>query len=112
VTSPNKRKGSTWERDLERFLAPLGAHRPRHQWGHEDSGDLHGLSPFVGQAKNYASVADALREGVAGAERQAVVAGEQFGVAFVKRRGKGAADGYAVMRIDTFARLLAHLRGL
>lgn len=110
MTSPQKRKGSEWERDLEAFLAPVGAFRPRHQWGQEDSGDIHGLSPFVGQAKCYRDMVAGIREGVSGAERQAPVAGEPYGVALVKRPGKNVAEGYAVMRITTFRDLLASIR--
>lgn len=109
--NPHKKKGTAWETALVRFFraATIRAFRPA-QAGASDSGDLHGLSPFVGQAKNYRSWEDAIRLGLDGAEKQRMHAGEQYGVAFVKRARRSTGDGYAVMRVVTFARLLLRLR--
>lgn len=109
--SANKRKGTAWESALVGFFRGLGIEARRvAQEGHLDSGDIHGISPFVGQAKNYKSWEDAMRLGLDGANRQKVIAGEPFGVAFVKRIRKGVGGGYAVMSIDDFAALLVRLR--
>lgn len=114
--SANKRKGTGWETDLVRALASFfdGRHglAPRRvaQEGHLDTGDLHGLSPFVVQAKNWRSWEDAIREGLDGAEVQSVRAAEPFGVALVKRVRRPVAGGYAVMTVQTFARMLLRLR--
>src|SRR5205085_1983276 len=80
------------------------------QAGIADTGDVHGISPFVGQAKAYASVTDAVRLGVAGAVVQAKRAGEDYGVAFVKKPRHAAGEAYAVMRLEDFARVLLRLR--
>lgn len=111
MSSPQKRKGGAWELAIRKFLRAAGidAFKP-YEEGHEDAGDIHGIDPFIGQAKAYASIVDGIREGVAGAERQAVVAGQPFGVAIVKRPGKATGEAYVVMRLDTFARLLRWLR--
>lgn len=53
-----------------------------------------------------ASVTDALNQGLAGAERQAKVAGLPYPVAVVKRRGKGPGQAYAVMSLEMFAKML------
>ncbi|GAA2843977.1 hypothetical protein Acy02nite_68630 [Actinoplanes cyaneus] len=111
MSNPNKAKGTRWETALVRFLgaATLRAYRPAQE-GHKDTGDLHGLSPFIGQAKDWKSWESAIREGLDGAERQKTHAREDYGVAFVKRVRRPTGAGYAVMTIATFARLLVRLR--
>lgn len=114
--SANKAKGTEWETALVKSLNAFFRRRyglvPRRvaQEGFKDSGDLHGLSPFIGQAKNYKSWEEAIRLGLDGAEKQKVNAGEPYGVAFVKRARRSVGDGYAVMNVATFARLLLRLR--
>lgn len=105
-----KDKGNRWERPLRRAFNAFGikAFKPAQE-GHDDAGDIQGLSPFVGQAKNWRSWEAAMREGLDGAERQKVVAGEPYGVAFVKRARRATGDGYAVMTVATFARVLKRL---
>lgn len=113
MTSPAKAKGNRWELELLRYLAATAGKpgsyltnplRPRQE-GLEDSGDIH-MWPFVIQAKNYASLADAMANGVEGYQRQRKVAKMPFGVAMIKRRGKGPADGYAVMSISDFMNVM------
>lgn len=114
--SANKAKGTKWETDLVRVLGGFFADRfglaPRRvaQEGFNDTGDLHGLSPFIGQAKNWRSWEAAIREGLDGAELQRVRARELYGVALVKRARKPVGGGYAVMTVATFARLLLRLK--
>lgn len=80
------------------------------QQGFADSGDVHGVSPFVIQAKDWANLTAALREGLAGAVAQAKRAGEDYGVAVVKRRHGPVGESYAVMRYEDFVRVLLRLR--
>lgn len=114
--SANKAKGTKWETDLVRSLGAFFGGRfglaPRRvaQEGFKDTGDLHGLDPFIGQAKNWKSWEDAIREGLDGAQKQKDHAGAEYGVALVKRVRRGVGDGYAVMTVGTFARLLLRLR--
>lgn len=114
--SANKAKGTRWETALVRSLADFfgGAFglAPRRvvQEGYTDSGDLHGVSPFIVQAKDWRSWDAAIREGLDGAERQKGHAAEPYGVALVKRARRGVGDGYAVMTVATFARVLLRLR--
>jgi hypothetical protein len=111
-----KAKGTAWETALVRYLAALFGGRyglePRRvaQEGFLDTGDLHGIDPFVAQAKAYKSWETAMREGLDGAEVQAQRAGRDYGVAFVKRPRRPVGEGYAVMRVSTFARVLVRLR--
>lgn len=113
MTSANKAKGARWELDIVRFLAAVFGRLVRrpHAEGFADVGDIH-LSPFVLQAKNYADVATALRVGVEGAEIQAKRAGELYGVAVIKRRGKGASDAYVAMSLTAFRELVADYHAL
>ncbi|UDL14642.1 holliday junction resolvase [Arthrobacter phage KeAlii] len=114
--SAAKAKGTKWETDLVKSLSAFFGGRfglaPRRvaQEGFNDSGDLHGISPFTGQAKNYKSWEDAIRLGLDGAEKQKHHAGEPFGVAFIKRIRKPVGGGYAVMTVATWARMLVRLR--
>jgi hypothetical protein len=116
MSNPAKAKGTAWETAIVRAIAAFadGRHgiEPRRvaQTGREDTGDLHGLDPFVVQAKAYRNLTDGIREGVDGAIVQARRAGRDIGVAFVKRPRKPVGDGYAVMRISDWTRLLVRLR--
>lgn len=106
-----KAKGTRWETALvDEFTARGLPARRVAQEGFADSGDIHGLSPFIGQAKDWASWQDAIRVGLDGAERQKANAGEPYGVAFVKRARRPTSAGYAVMTVGTFADLLVRLR--
>jgi hypothetical protein len=114
--SAAKSKGTAFETLIVRALASFfgGRHglAPRRaaQEGFNDSGDIHGVSPFIIQAKAYKSWEEAIRLGLDGAEKQKVHAGEPYGVAFVKRPRRSVGDAYAVMTVATFARLLLRLR--
>jgi len=116
VNNAAKQKGTAYETALVRSLSGFFAGRhglePRRvaQSGRLDTGDLHGLSPFIGQAKAYRDIVAGLREGLDGAEAQKVRAGEPYGVAFVKRPRKSTGQGYAVLTVETWARLLLRLR--
>ena len=114
--SANKARGTKWETALVRALGAFFGGRfglaPRRvaQEGFADTGDLHGLAPFIGQAKDWKSWEAAIREGLDGAQAQKARAGEPYGVAFVKRVRRPVGGGFAVMTIDDFARVLLRLR--
>lgn len=111
MANRNKAKGTTYESAIVKLLQEHGIPARRvAQTGQLDTGDIHGIDPFVGQCKAYKDMTAALRDGVAGANVQAPRAGQPYGVAFIKRPGKPIADGYAVMDVATFARLLADIR--
>ena len=114
--SKAKAKGTAFETLIVRALSSFWGGRfglaPRRvaQEGFQDSGDIHGVSPFIIQAKAYKSWEDAIRLGLDGAEKQKIHAGEPFGVVFVKRARRSIGDAYAVMNVATWARLLFRLR--
>lgn len=114
--SKAKAKGTAFETLIVKTLTAFFGGRfglaPRRvaQEGFNDSGDIHGVSPFIIQAKAYKSWEEAIRLGLDGAEKQKSHAGESFGVAFVKRPRRSIGDAYAVMTVATFARMLLRLR--
>mgnify|MGYP001286304252 CR=1 FL=1 len=116
MASRAKAKGTRWESAivaaLRNFFGKrygLDPYRPA-QSGRRDVGDINGVSPFVVQAKDWASWEDAIREGLDAADAQAVNAGEMYGVALVKRARRPVGLAYAVMTLGTWARLLVRLR--
>lgn len=112
MTNRARAKGvSQWESPLRDFFRSCGipAYRATQE-GRYDVGDLHGLDPFIGQAKNWADTTAALRVGTDGAELQAKNAGRDYGVNFVKRARASVARGYAVTTVRTFALILKRLQ--
>lgn len=105
MPNPNKARGSRWELAIRRHLEGFFGRRVRKpaQEGYKDVGDLH-ISPFVIQAKDEAR--HTFSSYVDDAEKQAVHAGEPFGVAVVKRRGVGTDRAYVVMSLATFTRVV------
>lgn len=114
--SAARQKGTAWETLICRvlngfFLGRYGLRARRvAQEGFADTGDVHGVSPFIVQAKAYKSLADALRIGVSGAVVQAERAGEMYGVAVIKKPHASAGEAYAALRLQDFARVLLRLR--
>jgi hypothetical protein len=108
-----KAKGTRFESAVRDHLRSLGipAYRATQE-GHDDTGDLHGVDPFILQAKDWQNVTAALREGVDGAQRQARAAGRPFGAAVVKRARRSTGEAYVIMTLDTWADVLTSLRGV
>jgi len=109
MANKHKAKGTRHESTVTRALRAFGLQviKPRQE-GRRDIGDMH-LSPFVLQAKDWTSWQDAIREGLDGAEVQVKNAGEQYGVAVVKRARRKVGEAYAVMTLATFARVVRRL---
>lgn len=111
MSNPNKRRGTEWETAGVRYLreeVPDGdGIRRVAQTGRLDIGDAHAV-PFCLEFKNVAKID--LPGFVEQAEREAANAGLDYGFAVIKRRGKGAAAGYAVTSYATLARLIAEVR--
>lgn len=103
MTSPSKRKGDNAEREIAHHLTNLLGYTIRRALGAgraDDTGDLHGLPDCTAQVKNYADLTRAIREGLAGLERQQANAGTTHGVLFVRRRG---GDWIAVQTVEQWA---------
>lgn len=137
MANPHKARGTAWESAVVTFLrgrlagqglARLGDIRRQAsdraleqppdemsvddirrqvQMGRLDIGDVH-AAPFALECKNVKEIT--LASFVEQAEREAVNARMPYGAAVIKRRGKGAGQGYVVMSLETFARVLAEIR--
>ena len=105
-----KQKGTRHESAVRDYLLSRGviAYRPA-QAGFADVGDIHGVSPFIIQAKDWRDLAGALREGVDGAVKQARNADQDYGVAVIKRARKPVEDAYAVMRLQDWTSVFIRL---
>lgn len=116
MSNPNKERGTRWEGAVRAVMNAffrrrygLKVYRPAQE-GYKDTGDLHGVSPFILQAKDWKDVVSALREGLNGAVVQAKHAGEAYGVAVVKRARRPTADAYAILRLQDLSRVIIRLR--
>lgn len=116
MSNPNKAKGAQWERDARDVFIAFGHTACARVYGEgcpTDVGDLtlgYELRDFCLQAKNWKDFSPSVW--LDAAKRQAVNKGARYPVAVVKRRGKNALEGYAVMTLGDFAHLLAELRTL
>lgn len=110
MSNPNAARGARWEKAIVDFLRAIFGRqsvvKPRQE-GHIDVGDVH-LSPFIIQAKDEAQ--HNFSGYINDAEKQADAAGEDFGVAVVKRRKYGTSKAYVIHSLASFARLVARLR--
>ena len=102
MANPSKAKGTRWETEVVRFLQEAGhpAHR-RPQQGAKDVGDIGGVPGWTLEAKSVKEIR--LAEFLDQANREAVHAGDPYGAAVIKRRGRPVQDGYVVMDLATFA---------
>ena len=100
----NKQAGTRWESAVVVYLREQGVDARRvAQTGVRDLGDIH-AGDWTLEAKSVKSVD--LASFIDQAERERENAGKQYGVAIVKRRSHGTAKGYAVMTLETLARIM------
>lgn len=110
MSNPSKAKGTRWETAIVDFLTARGITARRQPlYGGADRGDVvlpdHGI---VVEAKN--KKAYQFGEAVDQANAEAANAGMPYGVAVVKRNGKGlTCDGFVVMDVETFTELIERL---
>lgn len=99
-------KGSTWERECAEYLRPVFPQVERApRWGANDKGDLTGTGIFTVEAKNCKAITLSTFMDEAKVEANNVGPG-QIPVVFIKRKGKGVAEGYAVTTIEHMSRLM------
>ena len=109
MTNPSKAKGTRWEVAVATFLREAGCIEVYRmaQTGEFDAGDLGGISEVAFECRDRNRLT--LAENVDDANSRAINKKAKYGVTVMKRRGRKAADGYVVMDLATFARLLADL---
>lgn len=113
MPNPNKKRGAAFELAVRRFLMDhdIDAYKPAEQ-GLSDSGDIHGVTPFVVQAKDWQNVTSAINAALAGVARQKKYAGETYGAAIVARAGRPAREAYVVLSMEDFVDIVHELREL
>jgi Holliday junction resolvase len=108
MTSPQARKGSTFERDVVSFLAGHGFPYAERHYGAgrpADVGDIDGIPGWTLECKNHRALE--LSAWMTEAECERVNGRQSFAAVVAKRRNKPVAQSYVVMSLGTFARLLA-----
>ena len=106
VTNPQKRKGSTFELEVARFLEANGFPYAARRFGAGaklDRGDIDGIPGVVIEVKNHARIV--LSEWVDEMRVEQANAGANEGIVVVKRKGKPVAESYVVTTLAEWARL-------
>ena len=108
MTSPQARKGATFERAVVEYLRANGHPFVERAYGAgrpDDVGDLDGLVGWTCELKNHArlDLSGWLNE----AEAERKNGRQPFACVIAKRRGQNVAASYVVMPLSTFAALLA-----
>lgn len=107
MTSPQARKGATFERDVVEFFRANGHPYVERAYGAgrpDDVGDLDGVPGWALELKNHQKLA--LSGWLDEAESERLNARKRFAAVIAKRRGKSAGHAYVVMTLATFAELL------
>ncbi|MFJ3084437.1 hypothetical protein ACIPJG_32435 [Streptomyces halstedii] len=111
MSNASKAKGTRYESEIRDFLNARGfSVRRVAQMGRLDHGDLHGYPLHIIEAKSVKSID--LPAFVRQADKEAINAGEPFGVCFVKKTRGATADGYAVRSVATDIRLIRRMRDM
>jgi hypothetical protein len=106
VTTPQKAKGSQFERDVAKYLAENGHPYAERRYGAgntQDKGDINGLPGLVIECKNHGTLK--FSEWLKEAEVEKGHAKADYGIVVAKRRGKSASEAYVVMTLADFSRL-------
>lgn len=108
--NPSKRKGTAWESAWTTYIR--GTHNPdahrNVQMGRGDIGDVSGYYLHAAELKAEKTIR--LPEYIAQANREAINAGQPFGVAVVKRVRANVSAAYHVRDAATDVRLINRLR--
>ena len=118
MTSRNKSIGSAFEREVAAFFNGRGfkVFRRFGAGQTQDTGDLDGLSDFVIECKNVKTISlSTIMDETNRETKNAILAGRRpvkWGVAVIKRRGRGAHDAYVVMDLEQFVTMLRDRSGI
>ena len=106
MTNKAKIVGSAWEREIVAYLIANGFPYAERRFGagqSKDAGDINGLQLVI-EAKSLKTITlSSIMD-----ETEVEIGNSHFdtGMAMIKRRGKSAGHGYAVMSIERMAKLL------
>ena len=107
MTSPQRRKGSQFERDVVSYLRANGFEYAERSYGAgrpDDRGDVDGIPGFTLECKAHRTID--LAGFIDEAERERANARQPFAAAIVKRKNKPVSSSYVVMSLETFAELV------
>jgi Holliday junction resolvase len=107
MTSPQKAKGSAYEREVAVYLRDNGFPQADRRYGagvQYDKGDLVGVPDVTIECKNHAKID--LAQFIDEAIVEAGHARTKYGVAVIKRRRHNVAQSYVVMTLEQFTLLL------
>ena len=110
MTSPQARKGATFERAVVEYLRGAGLPYVERAYGAgrpDDVGDIDGLPGWTIEVKNHQRLD--LAGWVDEAEVERANGRQRFAAVVAKRRGKSTGSAYVVMTLATFAELLAEV---
>lgn len=111
----NRRRGARWEVDLVKGLRSLGLDAERlHLNGSKDEGDIavrHGGRYYVIEAKNAALkptefINQSTVEALHFAKNRDLPPAQVHPVVFVKRRQRGFQQGFAILTIEEYLRII------
>jgi len=108
MTTPSKRKGSQFERDVVKWLISMGYPCAERAYGagrHDDVGDIDGIDGVVIECKNEKRINSPgyLQE----LEDEMINADAETGVVLIKKRGSSnISESYAVMPAELWVNLL------
>lgn len=107
MTSPQARKGATYERDVVEFFRTHGQPYAERAYGAgrpDDVGDINGIVGWALELKNHKQLA--LAGWLDEAEVERVNARARFAAVIAKRRGKSVGQSYVLMTLETFCAFL------
>jgi len=108
VTTPEKAKGSQWERDVAKVFNDMGYPNVERRYGAGntvDKGDLNGFAhAIIIECKNLKTITLSTIMDETAKERENAKA--ELGIAVIKRRNKPARLGYAVITLEEMIYLL------
>jgi len=108
VTTPEKARGSQWERDVAKVFNDMGYPNVERRYGAGntvDKGDLNGFAhAIIIECKNLKTITLSTIMDETAKERENAKA--ELGIAVIKRRNKPARLGYAVVTLEEMIYLL------
>lgn len=107
MTTPEKAKGSQFERDVAGYFNERGYVSVERRYGAGntmDKGDLNGMPGFVFECKNLGRITLASIVDEALTEQENAKA--RYGVSIIKRRRRHVKESYVVLTLEQFISLL------
>jgi Holliday junction resolvase len=109
MTTPQKAKGSQWERDIAKYFNERGYPEVERRYGAGatlDKGDINGLSDTCIEAKNVGKITLASIMDEALVEQKN--AKKKFGIGIIKRRNRNVKEAYVVMTLEQWITLYSN----